>query len=78
MAKKKESTRYEAMLTEVETIVQDVGSSELDLDSVVGRVERAYELIREMKARLDETRLKIENLRSDFEKKEPGHEAPSQ
>ncbi len=63
----KESLTYQSMLQEVESIVRDVASPELDLDQMVQKVERGYELIRSMKLRLDETKLRIEQLHQKFE-----------
>ncbi len=62
-----ESATYKAMLEKVEAIVRDVGSPELDLDEMVGKIEQGYGLIKEMRARLDQTKEKIEKLRMDFE-----------
>ncbi|MFY7928616.1 MAG: exodeoxyribonuclease VII small subunit [Oligoflexus sp.] len=64
-----ESLTYQAMLTEVETIVRDIASPELDLDLMVGKVERAYELLRTMKLRLEDTKLRIDQLQQRFEDK---------
>ncbi len=63
----KESQSYQSMLQEVETLVREVASPELDLDHMVQKVERGYELIRTMKLRLDETKLRIEQLHQKFE-----------
>lgn len=66
-ADKSESVTYQQMLDEVETLVRDVASSELDLDAMVGKVERGYGLIKSMRERLDSTKLKIDQLRTEFE-----------
>ncbi len=65
--KPKESESYRLMLEEVEGIVRDVGSPDLDLDEMVKKVERGYGLIKTMRGRLDETKQKIEQLRLEFE-----------
>ena len=65
--KPKESETYRLMLEEVEGIVRDVGSPDLDLDEMVKKVERGYGLIKTMRGRLDETKQKIEQLRLEFE-----------
>jgi exodeoxyribonuclease VII small subunit len=62
-----ESTTYAAMLDEVDRICRDVGAPELDLDQMVAQVERGYALIKTMRARLDETRQRIDQLRLEFE-----------
>jgi exodeoxyribonuclease VII small subunit len=63
----KESQSYQSMLQEVEMIVRDVASPDLDLDQMVQKVERGYELIRAMKGRLDETKLRMDQLHQKFE-----------
>jgi exonuclease VII small subunit len=39
----------------------------LDLDAMVGKVERGYGLIKAMRQRLEETRQKVEHLRVELE-----------
>ncbi len=63
----KESATYKGMLDQVETIVKEVGSPDLDLDDMVAKIERGYGLIKTMRQRLDQTKEKIEKLRIDFE-----------
>lgn len=65
-----ESQTYQKMLEEVETIVRDIASPELDLDQMVSKVERGYELIRAMRQRLDATKTRIDQLHQRFEEKE--------
>ena len=62
-----ESGTYQAMLSEVENIVTELSSNQLDLDSMVNKVERSYELIKKMRHRLDSTKEKVEQLRVEFE-----------
>lgn len=62
-----ESTSYAKMLEEVEGICQAVADSDIDLDMMVAKVERGYKLIKVMRARLAETRGKIEELRLEME-----------
>lgn len=62
-----ESTMYSAMLAEVESICREVSDSQIDLDAMVAKVERGYKLIKAMRARLAETRGKIEELRIEME-----------
>jgi exodeoxyribonuclease VII small subunit len=63
----KESLTYQTMLDEVEGIVRQVSAGSLDLDDVVGKVERGYKLIQEMRGRLDATKSRIDFLRTEFE-----------
>lgn len=66
-----ESKSYQKMLGEVESIIQEISTPELDLDVVVSRVEKGYELIQAMRARLDQTRGKIEELHRKFDELTP-------
>lgn len=63
----KESSSYQSMLEEVEGIVRTVSSGPMDLDDVVAKVEQGYKLIRQMRERLDTTKAKVEELRTEFE-----------
>jgi exodeoxyribonuclease VII small subunit len=67
MSKKKESESYREMLEQVEQVVRDVGSPDLDLDEMVKEVEKGYGLIKTMRGRLEETKKKIELLRLEFD-----------
>lgn len=62
-----ESASYKAMLQEVEALVKEVGQPDLELDAMVGKIERGYSLIKAMRARLETTKEKVEQLRLDFE-----------
>jgi exodeoxyribonuclease VII small subunit len=63
----RESETYQTMLTDVERIVKNLSTGDLDLDQVVSQVERGYGLIKAMQDRLADVKVKIENLREDFE-----------
>lgn len=67
----KESQTYQAMLSELDDIVRQVGQGQLDLDEIVGKIEHGYKLIATMRERLDTTKAKVEKLRVDFEKTTP-------
>ena len=64
---KKESESYQAMLNEVEAIVREVNSPSLDLDLMVEKVERGYNLIKKMQDRLESTKKRIDQLSGQFE-----------
>lgn len=65
---KSESQNYQDMLNEVENIIQDISSSEVDLDHMITKVERGFVLIKQMRDRLQDTKEKIEKLREEYEK----------
>jgi exodeoxyribonuclease VII small subunit len=61
-----ESATYEQMLVKVETIVKELDDPQLDLDTMVDRVEHGFKLIQSMRNRLEKTQERIENLRMEF------------
>ena len=63
----KESATYKKMLDDVELIISEINSPQLDLDLLVSKIETGYDLIKKMRSRLDETKSKVEKLRADFE-----------
>lgn len=63
----KESQTYQAMLSELDEIVRNVGQGQLDLDEIVSKIEHGYKLIATMRERLDATKARVEKLRVDFE-----------
>ena len=67
MKNQPESQKYSDMLNHVEKIIAEISSQEIDLDSVIDKVETGYELLGKMKERLDLTKEKIENLRQKNE-----------
>lgn len=62
-----ESQTYQKMLEEVEKIIHDVGGQGLDLDQVVAKVERGFQLIQDMRSRLDHTKMQVEQIRTKYE-----------
>ncbi len=67
MTKKTESATYKDMMGKVEILVREVSSPDIDLDDMVSRVEEGYKLIKQLRERLDTTKKKVEDLRSEFE-----------
>lgn len=62
-----ESQTYQKMLQEMEDILQHMTTPNLDLDQMVAKVERGYELIQSMRERLDRTKDKIEQLHRKYD-----------
>ena len=60
---KKQSQQYQEMLTEVETIVKEISSDNISLDTLVTKVECGFDLLNKMKERLESSKKKIEILR---------------
>jgi exodeoxyribonuclease VII small subunit len=71
MAKSK--LTYSAAITELERIVRDIESGEIDVDVLTEKVKRASELIRFCKDRLRNTQKAVEETLVDIEE-EPGAE----
>lgn len=66
MTEEIESMKYQEMLSDVENIIGDISSDHVDLDIMVEKVEKGYHLIKEMKKRLDDTKMKISKLQLEF------------
>jgi exonuclease VII small subunit len=57
------------MLKDVEGLMGELSSNDLDLDLMVTKVEKGFELIQALRGRLEETKSTIENLKDRFEEK---------
>jgi len=62
---------YEQMLEEVETIMESLQAGDTDVDKVVSKVERGFEVLSELRTKLDKMTLKINKIREDFHKIPP-------
>ena len=75
--KTSEAPSYTEAVKELEQILGAIEGSEVDLDLLAGRVERASELVKMLKARIKATEMKVarvvEDLREATEK-EPGND----
>jgi exodeoxyribonuclease VII small subunit len=62
-----ESAKYQEMLAQVEKILAEISTQDIDLDEMIARVEKGYELIHAMKDRLDGAKNRIEELHQKYE-----------
>ena len=62
-----ETSNYQTMLTELENIMREVNQPDIDLDLLVNKVERGYDLILSMRDRLQQTKAKVAELHKKFE-----------
>ena len=58
----KKSTSFEASLKRLETIVDEMENSQLDIDKAMKLFEEGVSLVNQCSAKLDETKKKIEIL----------------
>ena len=66
----KSKLTYTTAITELEAIVQDIESGEIDVDVLAGKVKRASELIKYCKDRLRNTQKEVEKILVDIEPEE--------
>ena len=62
-----ESESFQKMVTDVESIITQISSSNIDLDEVLEKTEQGYKLLASMKGRLKEAKDKIEQLKTEYE-----------
>ncbi|MDD9951046.1 MAG: exodeoxyribonuclease VII small subunit [Zetaproteobacteria bacterium] len=65
--KTEKTLRYTEMLASLQQIVAEVRSDSSDLDTLVSKVEQGYTLIHGLQQRLEQTKMKVEQLRVNFE-----------
>ena len=78
----KKNTSFEASLKRLETIVDEMENSQLDIDKAMKLFEEGISLVNQCSSKLDETKKKIEILvekngkleKEKFVKKEGGNE----
>jgi exodeoxyribonuclease VII small subunit len=63
----KNKLTYASAITELEQIVQDIESGEVDVDVLTAKVKRASELIKVCKASLRNTQKEVEKTLVDIE-----------
>jgi exodeoxyribonuclease VII small subunit len=66
----KSKLTYTTAITELEAIVQDIESGEIDVDVLAAKVKRASELIKYCKDRLRNTQKEVEKILVDIEPEE--------
>ena len=62
-----ESENFQKMVTDVESIITQISSNNIDLDEVLEKTEQGYKLLASMKGRLKEAKDKIEQLKLEYE-----------
>jgi len=67
---KKDKLTYSSAITELEEIVNDIESGEVDVDVLTTKVKRASELIRFCKNNLRDTQEEVQKVLEDMEAKE--------
>ncbi len=65
MGSKKDSDSYFKKFKEVDGIVSELNQENLDLDKMIEKVERGFNLIEEMEKRLSQTKEKIEKIKKE-------------
>ncbi len=70
MKEKKESESYQEKLQQAENIIKDIANESIDLDTLVEKVDHGYTLLKEMQDRLEQTKVKIENMQKKHEESE--------
>ena len=69
---------YASAIAELETIVEEIESGEVDVDVLAGKVKRASELIRFCNDRLKGTQTEVNKILVDLEEKEEAAESESE
>jgi exodeoxyribonuclease VII small subunit len=68
----KSELTYASAITELEEIVNEIESGEVDVDVLAGKVKRASELIKFCNERLKGTQTEVNKILVDLEDKEEG------
>ena len=69
---------YASAIAELETIVKEIESGEVDVDVLAGKVKRASDLIRFCNDRLKGTQTEVNKILVDLEEKEEAAESESE
>lgn len=73
-AKDSESAKYGAMAKELDQILAGIEEGEVDVDDLSDRVERATEMIRLCREKLDATQIRVQKVVSTLEDEEDEEE----
>lgn len=64
--KESESMTYGAMLKKMDGLISEVSQQDIDLDIMLEKVSEGAQLIKVMRTRLEESKVKIDQLLTDF------------
>ncbi len=64
----KEKIKYALALEELEQILTDIQSGEIDVDDLSSKVKRAVELVKICKQKIEKTEMEVEKIVKSFEK----------
>lgn len=73
--KSKDPWRYEAAIAEVETLIQEIESGQLDLAEVVERFQRAAQTLKTCEAFLQEKRQQVAIIIEELAESNPSEQA---
>lgn len=64
-----ESQKFQELLSQVDVIIKEISDPQLDLDQLTQKVELGFSVVQSLKTKLDQTKMKIETIRSSFQEK---------
>ncbi|OPX30028.1 MAG: exodeoxyribonuclease VII small subunit [Candidatus Omnitrophica bacterium 4484_171] len=68
----KKSIEYSKAIEELNKILSDLESENIDVDELSGKVKRAIELIRLCKNKIKRTEMEVKNMMGEFEEELSG------
>ena len=66
-----ESQTFNKMVARIESIIGNISKENIDLDEVLSQTEEGYKILKSMKLKLEDAKLKIEQLKKEYQ---PGAE----
>lgn len=76
--KSKKAIGYGEAIAELDDILTEIEASDVDLDRLAGRVERASTLVKTLKSRIRETELKVTRVVEDLREEVARDDAPAE